>query len=202
MEKRTKQLIIHWSIRTGGLITLFWTVWYLVIGEVPTITSIKMTESWIYVLPFGISRWSDILIGPIWSTIIILLLTGKRLKNNKDLVAGLVAGLIVGLLYGLVFGLGTGLGICLCVGLGVGLVVKLATELIAGPNVELVCGLVVKLGAGLGFGLGVGFVYGLVAGLIFELVYELGSGLGIGLVFLFRLFNKTRTKISNWLLVK
>ena len=68
MERKQK-LMIRWSIVTGGLIALFWAIWYLATGEVPIVTSIKMTPNWNYVLPFGISRWWDILIGPIWSLI-------------------------------------------------------------------------------------------------------------------------------------
>ena len=119
--KKTKQLILRWSLVTGGLIALFWAIWYLITGEVPVVTSIKISSNWTYVLPFGVSRWWDILIGPIWSTIIILLLTSKKLKGDKDRIFGLVVGLIVSLGVSLVASLGAGLGVSLVVGLGVGL---------------------------------------------------------------------------------
>lgn len=96
MRTRQYKLMFRWSLLTTGLIALFWTIWYLIAGSVPTITSIKMTDTWTYFLPFGISRWWDILIGPIWSTIIILLLTTFKVKDD-DWPAGLVFGLAFGL---------------------------------------------------------------------------------------------------------
>ena len=120
--KKTKQLILRWSLVTGGLIALFWAIWYLITGGVPVVTSIKISSNWTYVLPFGVSRWWDILIGPIWSTIIILLLTSKKLKGDEDRIFGLVVGLVVGLGAGLGAGLVAGLGVGPVVSLGVGLV--------------------------------------------------------------------------------
>jgi len=89
---RTK-LMLRWSLVTGGLIALFWAIYYLIAGSVPTVTSIKMTETWTLSSPLGISRWWDILIGPIWSIIIIYLLT-KFKDEDDDLVVGLGAGLV------------------------------------------------------------------------------------------------------------
>ena len=125
--KKTKQLILRWSLVTGGLIALFWAIWYLITGEVPVVTSIKISSNWTYVLPFGVSRWWDILIGPIWSTIIILLLTSKKLKGDEDRIFGLVVGLGVGL----IVSLGAGLGVGLIFSLGAGLIVGLVVGLIA-----------------------------------------------------------------------
>src|SRR4030042_1659006 len=71
MEKeRKRKLMWRWSLITAGLIALFWTMWYLITGQVPVMTSIKMTPELTWQLPFGISRWWDILIGPIWSFIL------------------------------------------------------------------------------------------------------------------------------------
>lgn len=54
MGERRRKLIVRWSIVTAGVIALFWAIWYLVNDSVPVFTSIKMTESWTYVLSFGI----------------------------------------------------------------------------------------------------------------------------------------------------
>jgi len=94
---RKIKLIVRWSLVTAGLIAFFWTIWYLVAGNVPIVTSIKMTETWTIQLPFGISRWWDILIGPIWATAIILISTSERITKDEDFVIGLVAGLGAGL---------------------------------------------------------------------------------------------------------
>jgi len=64
-------------------------------NKVPVTTSIKMTENWTLHLPFGISRWWDVLIGPIWSIVLISLFTNERITKDKDLGVGLVFGLFV-----------------------------------------------------------------------------------------------------------
>jgi len=73
---------------TTGLIALFWAIWYSVAGKVPIVASIRMNLDWTCVLPFNLSRWWDILIGPIWSIAGILLLTSQDLKEDKNLVVG------------------------------------------------------------------------------------------------------------------
>ena len=99
--KRNK-LIVRWSMVTAGLIALFWISWYLVSGSVPVATSIRITPNWTVALPFSISRWWDVLIGPIWSSILILFFTNKQVRKGDDLVFGLVSGLGYGLVFGLV----------------------------------------------------------------------------------------------------
>ncbi len=165
---RERKMALRWSIVTAGLIALFWAIWWLINGSVPVVTSIRMTENWTLVLPFGISRWRDILIGPIWSTAIVFLMTNKRVKEDRYLILGLILGLVFGLAGGLAYGLGYGLAGGLAFGL-------------AG---ELAYGLVFGLGFGLGYGLGFGLTYGLAGGLIFGLAYGLAGGIIVGLVVL------------------
>ena len=131
---RTRRLMFRWSLVTGGLIALFWAIYYLFTGSVPTVTSIKMTEAWELSLPFGISRWWDVLIGPIWSIIVIYSLPKLKGKDD-DLAVSLIIGVI------------TGLGASLIIGLGVGLAVGLAAGLAAGLGVGLAAGLGVGLAA-------------------------------------------------------
>ena len=115
---RRNKLIVRWLLLTAGLIALFWASWYLVNGSVPVVTSIKMTPKWTVALPFGISHWWDVLMGPIWSTILILFFTNEQIRRNEDLAFGLVFGLVYGLVvfelaYGLVvYGLVYGLVVC------------------------------------------------------------------------------------------
>ena len=189
-------MIIRWSIATGGLIALFWAIWYLIAGEVPTVTGIKMTEDWTYLLPFGISRWWDILIGPIWSTALILLFVDEKRKGREldiRLVFGRDIGLVFGLVVGgLVFGQDIGLVFGLVVGLIFGLIIGLALEPDAGLDVLLIF----ELTFGLGFGLAVGSTVGVVAGLVIELI--------IGLTVLLRMLSSFnfRTMVWEWLVVK
>ncbi len=110
MEKaRKRKLMFCWPLVTAGLIALFWAIWYLAVGQVPTTTSIKMTDNWTSNLPFGISRWWDILIGPIWPICLIPLFTNEKIRKNKNLTFGLGLGLGLGLVLGLAFGLVFGL---------------------------------------------------------------------------------------------
>lgn len=108
---------------TASMIALFWGAWYLIIGQVPAVTSIKLTEDWVYHLPFEISRWWDILIGPIWSVLFILFFTSDYIidRENEDMPAVLAyalffclaSGLILSLIFSLIFGLAYALIFCL-----------------------------------------------------------------------------------------
>ena len=121
-------LMLRWSLLTAGLIALFWTIYYLVAGEVPATSKIVWVmahgkqEEIATILPFAISRWWDILIGPIFMPAIIFLATKVK---KEDMVIGLIVGLGFGLVARLVFGLVFGLDVGLSVGLGLGLVIGL-----------------------------------------------------------------------------
>ena len=110
MEKERKyKLMWRWSLITAGTITLFWTIWYLVAGQVPVVTSIKMTPELTWQLPFGISRWWDILIGPIWLIMLILIFTSRERKKYICFIVGAACGLIYGLFFSPAVGLVAGL---------------------------------------------------------------------------------------------
>jgi len=93
MGSRRIKLMIRWSILTAAVIVLFWTIYYLIVGKVPVVTSIGITGIWTYVLPFGISRWWDVLIGPIWSVVIILLTAVGELELIENLLFLVLFGL-------------------------------------------------------------------------------------------------------------
>ena len=139
---KRKVLVWRWSFITALTITGFWTLWYFINGQVPVVTDIKMTEEWILKLPFGISRWWDILIGPIWSIIIISLFANQRVRKDKDLIFFLVAGLGFGLVAGLSFGLGFGLvfglsfGLIFGLGFGLGFVLRYLLQKNFGKHLE------------------------------------------------------------------
>jgi len=142
---RKQKLIIRWSIVTACLIAAFWAIWYLIVGKIPVGTNVSITPS--YTLP-GISRWWDVLIGPVWSTIIISIIFKEQKENNDDLTFGLAfTGLVLKLFAGLALGLFAGLAL----GLFAGLVSGLVFGLVFGLTTGLVSGLVFGLIAGLGF---------------------------------------------------
>ena len=107
-KMETKKPMIYLSIATTAIIALFWSVWYLINGPVTVVTSIKMTEDWIINLPFGVSRWWDILTGPICSILyfkaekigisMIFLLTSIIVSivviTGFNLITGLQGGLL------------------------------------------------------------------------------------------------------------
>ena len=201
MEKVKREILMwRWSAITAGLIACFWTIWYVIAGQVPTLTNVKMTTDWTIDLPFEISRWWDVLIGPIWSIIIISIFTNEKVRKNKDLVFGLAFGLVFGLVFGLAFGLALGLAFTLGAGLVFGLVVGLAFGLGFGLGTGLASGLASGLAVGLIVGLGTGLASGLVVGL----GTDLASGLAICLLFFLKLLFKKKfwQRVGNWLVVK
>lgn len=180
MKIRTRKLIIDWFLMTvviSELVALSLAICFRFTGEVSTITSIKLLWDWSYVLPFGISLWWNFLAGPIFSTIMVFLLTGKlltdkRLKkdeNQDQPLENMVFGLIAGTLPALFVAMGGGLLPALVPALVVGLAIALVYPMGVGLVSALFAGLLVTLGAGLGAGLattlGAGLVIILVIGL-------------------------------------
>lgn len=207
--QRKMRMAWRWSAVTATVIALFWAVWYWVAGSVPVTTSIKIIEAWTINLGFGISRWWDILIGPIWSTIIILFFTSEKIKEieeNKDssfdlstglvigLFTGLGASLVIGMVFGAGSGLGEGLGVCLGIALGISL---------SALGVDLDCCLSTGLIASLVTGLIASLILGLVTGLIFGVGFFLViSPLLIAKLIAIIFSPKSSSVIKNWLLAK
>ncbi len=178
--------------------TLFWGIWYLSAGEVPTLTEIRWSsEDTIIQLPFSISRFWDIVFAPIWVFSLIYLLTCKGVKNENILV-NLLFGLIIGLIAGLALILAINLGhfnlvdvliFGLIIGAGMGIFISIGLSLKSSLHVGLViC---------LSFGLGLSFIFGLVFGLI------VGLGLNLIVSFLIFIFYKENLIIfGRWLIGK
>jgi hypothetical protein len=59
-------------------------------------SSLQITPEWNYILPFGTSRLLDILIGPIWSIVVIILLSNKNERQIITFVIGMFCGLLAG----------------------------------------------------------------------------------------------------------
>ena len=158
---RKFKMMFLFSMLSADLIALFWAIWELVAGRVPEMNAIKFTGTITLVLPFSISRWWDILIGPVWACVLVYLLTSKRIKmTTKDSIG---FGLGFGLIFGLIFAFGASL------------------------NAGIAFALVFALGAGIAFAMSFGqpFALGIVLGvaLDFALIYGLLIGVGVGLAF-------------------
>lgn len=173
--KRTKKLMVRWSLISAAFFALFWGAWYLIAGEVPELTEIKWNNKIIYQLPFAISRWWDVLLVPLWVNLIIITIgvikkISKTIQKN-DFLAILLCPLSIGLLFGLPVW-----GIC-----------------IRGSNSTLgmVWGMIIFLGLGLLFSLPAGLcdkstnglIGSLTVGLAASIVINITLGLSIGLIF-------------------
>jgi hypothetical protein len=114
-------LMWRWPLVSAGFIGAFWLVWHLIAGSVPVVTSLEMTEAWSVALPFGISHWWDILLGPLFVCVLIYLYF--RVKDiNKDVATALAVAPAFGLFYGLCVRLVVGWPTALFIGLLAGLI--------------------------------------------------------------------------------
>ncbi len=99
MEEKKLMLTFmkRWSLVTFIAIALFWGIWFIVKGQVPTVS----------VFGFKISRWWDVLIGPIWSCMLIYFYTREESdisEQKEKYLAGLFCVMIFLFLF---FGIGT-----------------------------------------------------------------------------------------------
>lgn len=180
MNKKEKKVMLQrmwrWSLVSFIAIGLFWLFWYLSTGEVPVVREIQITKEWTLTLPFGISRWWDMLIGPIWSVSLATTLTTYKDRYITLLI--MVVGFAIGSFFGLpiwwfvepIMALTIGLLSWLIIGIAVGL---LDTRLESGLNAGLSFSLTFGLTIGLGIGLVVGLGFVLFCGLITTLVWLL-----------------------------
>lgn len=173
-------MIWRWSLLTAGLIALFWIIWYLINGEVPVVENIVLNNKGdiFFQLPFAVSRWYDIFIGPIGSVILISLFTNKKISDNEDFGITLTFGLVFGLIYGLIH------------------------DMTAIIIINLVCGLIFGPIYGLIFGLVASLTFGLTAGLVYSFIISLVFGLIYGLTYVIRHPKLIFSTVDSWLLAK
>jgi hypothetical protein len=65
--------MFRFSLVTALVIGLFWTVYFFIQGSVPSVSSFILGEDIALQFPFGVSRWFDVLIGPVWSCLLLYL---------------------------------------------------------------------------------------------------------------------------------
>ena len=116
---RRNQMMFRWSLTITIATALFWVIWWLAFGDVPSTKSLQFDEKTAYDLPFAVSRWWDVVFAPLWTAIFVYIISKAEEFEDDDFLAGLGAGLVAGLVAGLGVGLGFGLGVGLVVGLGV-----------------------------------------------------------------------------------
>jgi hypothetical protein len=134
----------------SGLTAVFWAIWLVFKGHIPEINCIKITSEYAINLPFEMSRWWDILLGPVYGVIFVI---ANKINDDDDLfivsfvitlvvtaflawttpltiIALLTAGIIISLLVNYETSLGIGLVFALLIGLINGLLAGIATILI------------------------------------------------------------------------
>lgn len=165
MDGQTR-FTIAWrcSLLTGSIVALFWGIWQLIIGPVPVVSEIKMTGDYAIALPFDISRWWDVLMTILLTSLTVFTVTSKTVWNAPH-IEGMWIGLIFVMFGVLCFALPIGLYFGLVYGLAIGLVVGLTIGLISWPVswtfIGLFFGLIYGLPVGLGYVLAHGLIFGM-----------------------------------------
>jgi len=202
--RRKNKLMFRWSIFSAILIALFWIIWS-VFGEVPSVDKIKWTDnilepdSYIH-LPLSISRWFDILVGLLYSVLIVNLVYWAKSKKNKGqrynnlFITGLITGLMVSLIF-----IGS-----LSTSLEYNLVLWFITSIFLTSMLNLMINYRYGIIFGFGFTLGYAFTYSL----IFGFATWLAIVIIVGYVVYDVLVRTVKSVISglsflkNWLTVK
>ena len=175
---RRIKIMLRFSFISAALIALFWTAWYLTVGSVPMVQ--LFGEHLKFSVSPPVSRWWDILIGPIWSVILVCLFTSEKTDQKKLLAitvfASLFAGLLISRLAGSNFddfdrGLSLALGIIFAAGLTFNLIFELSED----REAFLIFGLAFGLTFGLAFSLTSGLATGLIIAIAATLVLALNS---------------------------
>ena len=111
-DKRYAIMFLRFGFLASVVFAVFWSVWHLSGHQVPSYTSLKVTDNILWTFPF--SRWWDIpfafLVVNVYAWVLrIYYQISLKFAEKDDLGAGLVAGLVVGLVVGL------GAGLCLLI---------------------------------------------------------------------------------------
>lgn len=124
MGKKGKAIWWRWSLVSATLGVLVLTIYYFVAGYMPVADKLTISEGWALDLPWPISRWWDVLIGPAAVTYICFVLQNYRMKEDKTILREV--GVLVfsvslffsfwgGIGFGFFYGLGLGLSLAICV---------------------------------------------------------------------------------------
>ncbi len=70
-HERITKLAVRWSFVSALLIVAFWAIWHLIRGSVPETTAALSMPFTAVNITFHLSRWWDILIGPIFASTFI-----------------------------------------------------------------------------------------------------------------------------------
>lgn len=141
---------------------------YKMFGRLPGESAITLTTNHVFDLPFTVSRWWDLLIGPVWAFPVTLIVTSGYFKNRMartnmtfTLVAWVVVSIVAGIYGGMHYGMFIGTTVALVFTAGL----HHLNTLYAGLLISLGCGLLIA--AKFGFLSGVATVAALAALTVF-----------------------------------
>lgn len=91
METMRRKKMIWIILVISSFYAIFLVIFYPVLQKLP--------------LPFGISRWHDMLAVPVWALAMLIFFTNEKLEEEYDIKYSSLLGLIIGAIVGLVIGL-------------------------------------------------------------------------------------------------
>ncbi len=77
--RKQHKLLLSASFALAGLLAVFWTVIFFKDGSVPVVSAVAVTGGFAIRLPFELSRFWDIFIGPLWAMLVLFLMTADAL---------------------------------------------------------------------------------------------------------------------------
>ena len=176
MESRRIALVIRWPLFATIMVALFWTIYWLATGTIPSADKVQLTDGLAIASPFSIPRIFDALFVGVSVAIFIILLTSRTLRESNEFGLSLAGVIIVGPVMGGMVALMVELisGHC-AMGLIIGMLIAgllgfVFSTMSVRPIVALVVGLIIGLFCGVLSILFGGSVFGLTFELIFALV--------------------------------
>lgn len=105
MDHLLKKLLVKSLLAVYVPLLVIVGVQYLVIGQMPSIDTLTITNSLVWHLPFPISRGWDALFGAFYAWAITWILTNPRTGADREFLAGFKFGMFTGVIAPIVFGI-------------------------------------------------------------------------------------------------
>jgi len=180
--------MFRWSVFFVCIFFLLWGIWFIVTGKAPVINEIKIAKEYSLNLPFGLYRWTDILVVAIWPILLTLIFRSKKILEGEhsQLFFGVyISNIVVGFIVGSILNIWVAFGNLwpLIMNLIILAIMSLLNYGAADSNYSnrdinykndpealLIFNLLFGLGVSLGIGISVSLVLGLIFGLISFLI--------------------------------
>jgi len=190
-------LVWKFGVVSAILAAFFWGGWFLFTGHVPVVSEFTLWSLDIHetiVLPFEISRCWDVIAAPIWTTLMVLVVTiSSHARFNTEVDSDKIVGSLAFLCFcGALFGVHTGMipGLILY---PLFVIVTAIAPLVVGAVIgtgrdeSLEFMVTYGIGVGIGFGLSSGLIFGLAVGIMTVSAGCMGAGIGYSIRAAYRL---------------